>query len=1048
MTPVLKFFMQRRTLFWSFMCGIIVLGLLSYMRMPKLEDPAVPVKQVAVVAIYPGATAHTVELEVAQPLEDAMRTLPDIRKIKTECYPGQARITVEFKLETPMEELEQHFDMVRRKATDLAPSLPQGCMAPMVIDDMMDVYGLFYAFSGEGYSLTELERYAKNVRRELLKIKGVKRINIGGTRSEEIEIRLSPEQIKRNGLLPTQVMMHLQDATKTVNAGKRLSGDDRMDILVTDGVTSEQDIANLLIDTPDGRKVRLSDLATVTRRLSTPQRNAMYVNHVPALSFTITLDNSAIVPDVGAAVDARLQELQSQLPVGMQFEKIFFQPDKVNDAVSGFMLNLLESVLIVVLVLMFSMGWRSGVIIGFGLLLTVALSFPILSLLDTTLQRISLGAFIVAMGMLVDNAVVIMDGILVDRKRGLPSSTYLYRIGQNTALPLLGATVIAACTFLPIYLTPGSAGEFAGDLFLVVCVSLLVSWLLALVQVPVCADTWLPPYKPSTTGDDAPQQGVVYRTIRRTLVWLIDHKTISIAVAVAALIGAGALMGRVRNVFFPDFDYKQFVVECYFPEQSDPEHVRDRILQLADSAQAMDRVDRVVAYTGGAPARYCFVRPMPSGGDNYAELIVDCKDFATMKEMTNLVRQHLREIAPDAYIRTRHYNFSISSTHTVEVEFAGPDPQVLRSLCDQAEQIMRDCRYVDPYSVQNNWQSRGRQMTFNFNESAAQRAGVNRGDVGNALQAAGDGYTVGVISDHDKLVPIKITMRQPDGSRPVDLQTIPVWSTANFNLDPAALRGLMTGGTSADDLRNQMFRSTVLSAVVDSTSLRWDETAIMRFNGQRAMQAECDPDPWNDQATPAKVLSEISAKLDSIPLPEGYTMRYVGEGEIADEATGTVLGFMPVVMIIIFLVLLMLFNSWKKLFVILICFPFVICGIAPLLLLTNTPFTFIAILGFMGLIGMMIKNAIVLVDEVTRLIDEEHLPDYEAVLQATVSRVRPVMLASFTTILGMIPLIPDAMYGSLSVTVIGGLFVGTIVTLLLLPLFYSIIFHVKKPNEK
>jgi multidrug efflux pump subunit AcrB len=1028
------------------MCGILILGVLSYIQMPKLEDPAVPVKQVAVVAIYPGATAHDVELEVAQPLEDALRTLPDIRKITTECTPGQAHIGVEFKRETPTKDLEQHFDLVRRKTADIASKLPQGCMAPIVVDDMMDVYGLFYSFTGDGYTLPELERYAKKIRRELLKVSGVKRVNIGGTRSEVIEIELSPEQIKRNGLLPTQVMLMLQDATKTVNGGTALNVDNRYNITVTDGVVDEKDIANLLIDTPEGKKVRLSDVATVRRCLSTPQRNAMYVNHKPALSVTITLDNDAIVPDVGKAVDAKLAEVQGSLPVGMEMEKIFFQPDKVDDAVSGFMLNLLESVLIVVLVLMIAMGWRSGVIIGFGLVLTVALSFPILSTLGTTLQRISLGAFIVAMGMLVDNAVVIMDGILVDRKRGLPASTYLFRIGNNTALPLLGATIIAACTFLPIYLTPGSTGEFAGDLFLVVCVSLLVSWVLALVQVPICADTWLEPLKPSTAKVKAPQQGIVYRTTAKLLVWLIDHKTVSIATAVVLLCGACALMGKVKNVFFPDFDYKQFVVECYFPEQSDPDHVRDRILQLADSAQSMDRVDRVVAYTGGAPARYCFVRPMPTGGDNYAELIVDCKDFKTMQEVSNNVREHLRDIAPEVYIRTRKYNFSISSSHTVEVEFAGPDPQVLRDLCDKAEAVMRGCEYVDAYSVENNWQPKGRQVTFNYNQSAAQRAGVNRADIGNALQAAGDGFTVGVINDHDKMVPIKITMRNADGSRLADLATIPVWTTTNFNIDPSALSGLMTGSVSPE-ARNQMFRSTVLSAVVDSASLRWDESYIYRYNGQRAMQAECDPDPLNPEATPAKVLQCITEQLDSIPVPAGYTMRYVGENDVSGEAIAKVLSFMPLVIIIIFLILLMLFNSWKKLCIILICFPFVICGIAPALLITNTPFTFIAILGFEGLIGMMIKNAIVLVDEITRLMTEEHLPAYRAVIQATVSRVRPVMLASFTTILGMIPLIGDPMYGSLAVTVIGGLFVGTIVTLLLLPLFYSIIFKVRKTDE-
>lgn len=1050
MEKVAKFLLNRPTLFWSLMAGILVMGILFYMRMPKLEDPAVPVKQVSVIALYPGADAHTVELTVAQPIEDALRTMPNIRKIKTECKPGQAMVNVEFNMETPVADLEQLFDLTRRKMSDIASSLPQGSMPPIVVDDMMDVYGLFFAFKGDGYTLPELEEYAKLLRRELLQVPGVKRINIGGTRMQTINIEITPEQLKRNGLLPTQIMLALQSASSTVDAGSIESGDNRFSLAVTEGVTSEDDIAALLIDTPEGKKVRLGDIAKIERNFMTPARNMFYVDGKPAITFTITLDNSAIVPDVGKAVDLRIAEVMERMPAGMEVEKIFFQPDKVDDAMNGFMLNLLESVLIVVIVLMFAMGWRSGLIIGFGLVLTVALSFPILSSLGTTLQRISLGAFIVAMGMLVDNAVVIMDGILVDKVKGLPKSTYLFRIGRNTALPLLGATIIAACTFLPIYLTPGSAGEFAGDLFLVICVSLLASWVLALVQVPVCAATWM---KDATTGQKTElvkkeaHQGKFYDFMRGVLKWLIGHRIIS--VTAAALILAVASFGatKLRQVFFPDFDYKQFVVECYFPGLGDADETGRKILALADTVAMMNDVERVVANTGGAPARYCFVRPMPTGGDNYAELIVDCPDFKTMQRVSGEVREKLRSIAPDAYIRTRKYNFSISSSHTVEVEFSGPDPSVLRSLSAQAEAIMRDCPLIDKYSVQNDWHPKAKEITFNYSQPAAQRAGVNRSDVGNALKAATDGYAVGVIADGDKQVPIQLLIRNADGGRPSDLGSIPVWSMANISLNPDEMQGLMTGATNPDELKKQMYRTTLLSNVVDSTTLRWSEEFVARYNGQRTIQAECDPDPNNPDATPAKVEAAIAEAISAIPLPPGYTMRFVGEGETSGEATEMVVGFMPMILIIVFVVLLLLFNNWRKLFVILICFPFVMCGVVPLLMITQTPFTFLAILGMMGLIGMMVKNAIVLVDEINRLTTEEQLHEYEAVIRATVSRIRPVMLASLTTILGMIPLITDPMYGSLAVTVIGGLFVGTIVTLLLLPLFYSILFNVKKPAE-
>ena len=1043
MTRIAKFFLERQTLFWSLLGAIIIMGIISFFNMPKLEDPAVPIKQASVVVIYPGADAHTVELDVIQMLEDELRTLPDIRKIQSEVRAGQGMINVEFIREMPISEIEQHFDLFRRKIADSESKLPSGCYKPIVVDDMLDVYGIFYAFKGDGYTYNELEKYAKELKRELVTLPGVKRINIGGTRSEIIEIEFTPDQLARNGLIPSQLMMSLQSAISTVNAGAMKAADDRLIINISEAVNDEIELGNLLINTPEGKKVRLRDLANIKRSYASPATNTFYVDGQPALTVSITLENNAIVPDVGKAVDERIADVMHRFPVGMEIEKIFFQPDKVSDAISSFMLNLLESVLIVIVLLIFTMGWRSGIIIGLGLILTVALSFPILQHLGTTLQRISLGAFIVAMGMLVDNSVVIMDGILVDRKRGLPASQYLFRIGQKTALPLLGATIIAASTFLPVYLTPGSIGEFAGDLFLVICVSLLVSWVLALIQVPVCAAVWLPKTDKRQNLDKS-QSNIIYRTIEHIIKYLIRHKTISSFAAIFLLLVTGYSMKFVRNIFFPDFDYRQFVIECYFPPQSDPDAVTARMLQLSDSALAYPDVERVALSTGGAPARYCFVRPMPSGGNNYAELIVDTHDFKTMQKLSVDLLSYLRAIAPEVYIRSRRYNFSISSSHMIEAEFSGPDPAVLRQLSAQAENIMRNCKLIDSYSVQNSWNAPIHQLTFNFSQEGAQRAGISRTDVANALQAATDGYAVGVIHDQDKMIPVYITMREPDGSHIRDLSSIPVWSTLNVHLEPASITDLFTGASSQQDIIDDMFRTTFMSNVIDSTGVVWNESFISRYNGRRSIQAEADPDPYNIDASPAAVMDLIRPAIEAIPLPDGYNLRWVGEFETSDEANNTIIGFMPFIMVIVFSVLLLLFNRWKKVFLILLCFPFVLCGIVPLLIITDTPFTFMAILGFMGLIGMMVKNSIVLVDEINRLTNEENVHLYDAIIRATLSRVRPVMLASITTIVGLIPLINDPMYGSLAVTIIGGLFVGTIVTLMLLPLFYSIFFNVKK----
>ena len=1043
MERISNFFIKRSTLFWSIVVLIFAAGILTYMRMPKLEDPAVSAKQASVVILYPGAEASRVERDVVTVLEEQLRALPDVKKISSTVRPGQALIQVEFNYETPIDEVEQHFDLLRRKVSDSEMLLPPGVMSPIVIDDMMDVYGIFYALTGEDYEMSELETVAKTLKREILAIKGVKRVNIGGLQHEVIDIAFTPEQLRQNGMLPMLIAQALQSSTSAINAGKFETGDDRLAISVTDGASSVKEISDIVISLPNGRKAKIGDIAQVSRHELSSTTGGFYINGKPAVVIMVALETSAVVPDVGTKVDKVVSSTLDMLPTGLTVDKEFFQPDEVNAAISSFIINLIESVLIVIIVLMLAMGWRSGLIIGLGLILTVLLSFPILSSLGTTLQRISLGAFIIAMGMLVDNAVVIMDGIMVDRKKGLPKSVYLHRIGRQTALPLLGATIIAAATFLPIFLTSGTVGEFAGDLFLVICVSLLVSWVLALIQVPVCADQWL---KPTDIREDVakqPKLNRAQRIVKKTVEFLIGHKALAIIAAIILLVAAGSGILLVKNVFFPDFNYDQFVIECTFPSESNPDKVKERMFELSDSIMKNKDVKNVAISIGGAPGRYCLVRPIPEGGDDYAEFIVQCTDFRSVQRLSRELTSKLRTIAPEAYIRSRKYNFSVGSSHLVEVEFSGPDAEVLRQLSERAAEIMRNSPYVDPYTVQTNWNNPSRQLSVAYSPQSAARAGVNRSDVGNALLAATDGYTVGVISDKDNLIPINVVVRDFSGNKLSDLSNLPVWTMINVNVSEKDIEGLLRGAVTKEDIQKKMFVSTTLANCVDSITTAMDETLMYRYNGQRAMQVECDPDPYNPQATPAKLLKSVKPEIEKIKLPHGYTMRFVGENEVSEDALGKVLQNVPVMIIILIVILLLLFNDWRKLAVIILCFPFVLCGIVPALLLTNTPFTFLAILGLMGLVGMIMKNAIVLVDEITALTTEQRMELFPAIVQATLSRVRPVLLASLTTVAGMIPLISDPMYGPLAVTVIGGLIVGTLVTLLFLPVMYSFFFKVK-----
>ena len=1017
---IIRYLVERPTLMWSFMAAIIIAGILSFMQMPKLEDPVVPVKQAVVAVARPGASVHEMELQVVLPVEESLRTLPDVRKVMTDVQQGQAIFTIEFEETVLLDEIEQHFDILRRRVNDMQSTLPPGCVASLVMDDQMDIFGIFYSLQGDGYTPSELMDYAKLIRRELLSVKGIKRVSIYGDREETVNIILDKSKIAANGLLPTQIMLALQDVCNPVDAGKVEAASNKLTVRVDTMVSTVDDIRDLYLPSIDGSRVRLADIATVERTFANPQRNGFFVNGRPALAICVAMEDGVVVPDVGKAADAKLAEVFENIPVGITTDKIFFQPDKVDEAINSFLLNLLESVVIVILLLIFSMGWRGGVIIGTGLVLTIAASFPILMQCGTTLQRISLGAFIIAMGMLVDNSIVVMDGILKDRKRRLSESDYLYRTGKLTAMPLLGATVIAASTFISVYLSPDSTGEYARDLFLVLAVSLLVSWVLALVQVPFFAKLFFKPEKGLEIAESNEQEenkvlynGIFYRMVRSCVTWITGHRIISLSAFVVALIGGICCLGFVKQLFFPDFDYKQFVVEYSLPPQANPEKVRDDLLAISDTLQKNPLIERVAISTGGAPSRYCLVRPMSNGGDFYGELIIDCKDYNDVVAVIPGVRNYIRENYPDAYARVRKYNFSISTSHTIEVGFTGPDPVVLRQLADTVKEIMHKSDLVDHYSIHDNWQPRTSSLVFEYESADGVRSGIQRGDVANAMQAAGDGMTLGVLADNDKRLMINLQVRNSDGSRIVNPEEIPVWN--------------MTGQTST------------VGAVTKGNSVRSEENAIYRRDGMRSIEVECDPDADNEWATPTAVVEDIKAEIDAIFLPQGYKMKWLGEMEVQDDSMANTMKYMPLIIMIMLGVLLLLFGKWNRVIIILICTPFLLVGVAPALFITSTPFTFMAIIGVMGLMGMITKNTIVLVDEADRLVREDGYKVRQAAIEATVSRVRPVFLASFTTIVGMVPLIPDPMYSSLAITIMGGLFFGTIVTLMLLPLLYVIL---------
>lgn len=1043
MERLTAYFMNRRPLFWSLSIILGLVGVICFIQMPKLEDPAIYGRQATVVVPYPGATAHEVELAVALMVEEQLNTLPKVKDIGTVCTEDAAVFTVTFYDDIEQSDIEQYFDLLRRKVRDFSASLPQGTYSPIVIDDMMDVYGMIYALTGDGYNYEEMLRYAKLIRTRLLEIDGVKRVNIAGTRSQSINITIDKDRLAANGLLPTQLMMTLQNLSKPINAGKFDAEGNRYTMRVSGDENSVDEIRNMLIVTPQGKATRLQDLVLdISLEYDKPQTNGFFIDGEPALAICVALENDVVVPEVGNAVDAHLHKVLNNVPAGIELNKVYFQPDKVTEAVGGFASNVVESVLIVIFILVLFVGWRNGLVAGFGLILTILISFPILLIWGTTLQRMSLGAFIVAMGMLVDNAVVIIDGIMNDRQRGLSHRIYLYRTVHNTAIPLLGATLIAIFAFFGVYLSKGLIAEYAADLFKVLCASLLVSWILAIVQVPICMVSWSERHwwrkQQKANGQNFMSKFASF--VRKTIVIISGHKIATIAVAFVLIAVSVFGFKYVHYELLPDFEYNQLIVECFWPESTNADQVRDNLIKMTDELRKDKQITRVTASQGSAPAHYCLVRPMTAGGSRYGELIVDFTSFKELEKALPEMRRSLRAAYPDAYIRLKKYNMSVKTSHPVEVEFSGPDPAVLRSLAQQAEDIMRKSPYVDAYSVQNNWGEQSRKLTVDYNKENALVAHVGRSDVANALAASNDGMPVGIVQQQNESRIVRLKVRNNDGSKIEDFKEIPVWTMLNIHPDEISVPMLMSG--KIQELSDNMFRTVPLGSVCDGVRLTWEENNIHRHNSRRAIEVECDPNPDIKGITSNKVLSDIRATINALPLPEGYEIHWIGTEKDANAGVSSVLLKSIIGSILIIIILLCLFNSWKKLGIIMLCLPFMLCGIVPALLITGKVLNFMVLIGTIGMMGMMIKNSIVLVDETDRLIGNGVKP-FDAVVQSTVSRTRPVLMASLTTIVGMIPLLGDSMYGSLAVTIMGGLGVGTLVTLILLPFLYITFFHIK-----
>ena len=1040
MMDISKWAFGNRNLIYFFIAVLVAGGILSCYQMSKLEDPEVKVKLAMVVTTYPGASAHQVELEVTDVLEKSIRTMGDIDNIESYSYNDLSLIQVELLSTVSDDKVEQHWDILRRKVSDAKASLPSGANSPLVKDDFGNVFGIFYALTGDGMDDRELSDYAELIKREVNSMDGVDRVDLYGKRPECINISLLQDRMANLGVKPLEVLSTLNGQNQTSYTGYYNNGDNRIRVTVSDKFKTVEDIGNMLIQGHDDDQLRLRDIARIEKGYEEPVRNELFYDGNRSIGILIAVSGDADIIKVGAEVERAMQALQeSRFPAGVEIHKVFNQPERVGDSLGTFAINLIESIIIVIAVLMLTMGFKSGLIIGYSLLITVCGSFLFLHYMDGTLQRVSLGAFILAMGMLVDNAIVIIDGILVDLKEGKSRMEAMTAIGRQTAMPLLGATLIAIIAFLPIFLSPDTAGVYVRDLFIVLAVSLLLSWVLALVHVPLMANRRLFPKVEKNEGEKREYPGKIYAILRLILGYGLKHRWGSVFAMITLLILSGIGFFFMKQGFFPDMVYDQLYMEYKLPEGTDSKKVAKDLQEIESYLKTREEITHVTTSIGGTPGRYNLVRSIANPSLSYGELIIDFTSSDALEENMDAIQTYLTAQYPDAYVKLKRYNLMYKK-YPIEAQFLGPDPAVLHRLADSARIIME--RTPEVCLITTDWNPDVPVLTVEYDQPAARALGLSRNDVSISLLTATGGIPIGTFYEgiHKDNIYLKSVNEQ---GKPIEnLNNIQIFSqlpSINGLMDKEFLVKLQSGNFDKNEIVETLMGSTPLQQISKQIDVRWEPSVVPRYNGQRSQRVQCSPSPGIETEYARQSIAE---QIEAIHLPEGYSLQWQGERKASTQSMKYLFQNFPLAIVLMIGILIMLFKDYRKPIIILCCLPFVIVGVVIVMLLTGKVFNFVAIVGTLGLMGMLIKNGIVLMDEITLQISQGVEP-ITALIDSSQSRLRPVMMASLTTILGMIPLLPDAMFGSLAASIMGGLLFATIITLFFIPVLYALFFKIK-----
>jgi multidrug efflux pump subunit AcrB len=999
---------RGKTITLVFAFVLLIGGLFSFSRLARLEDPDITIKDAIITTAYPGASATEVEEEVSDRIEQAAQALGQTKYVRSNSTPGLSIVKVTIEDEYSSDELPQVWDELRRKVNDIQGQLPPGAGPPIVNDDFGDVFGVFVAISGPEYSPAELEEYAKRLRRELLLVSDVAKVNLVSTFEEVIYIEMTAEAKLQTGLSPTQLGAVLEGKSLAASGGRIEVGPNFVRVEPTGGVMGVADYEAVLIENPQtGALVRLGDIATLRRAYRDPPTSILRINGTRAIGLAISTAPGGNVVTMGEALAKRVAELDYLRPHGVAFDIIALQSREVTTAIDTFTINLIESVAIVIVVLLFFMGVRSGAIIGAVLILTISGTFILMDMDDIALQRISLGALVISLGMLVDNAIVIIDGTLAGLAKGRTAGEAAVTTVRQTGVPLLIATLIAIASFAAIGTSPDATGEYCGSLYKVLMYSLVLSWVTAMTITPVlCVMFLAPPAKPAEH-----KAGRAVRIYEALLGRMIRRRGLTILITLGVLGLALVGFGRVKQSFFPDSTRAQFMVDYFAPRGTHIEETEAQLAEIEAWIAEQLGVTQVATVVGQGAPRFLLTYTPEEPDSGYGQLFIDVDDYRKIPELQARIQAELETRFSIGEGNTKQFMLGPGEGGKIQVRLSGPDPNQLRAL---ATQVMRMLEDEGARGIRNDWRERVEVLRPILAEEPARLAGVDRRAVAEAIEASFEGGRIGVYREGDKLLPLLARASEPERADVVLLGNAQIWSPSGKRWMPISqvVAGFET-------------------AFVDDLIRRRDRIPTITVHADPALDELAD-----------ELIARVTPRLDTLELPSGYAWAYGGEYEKSRDARTAMASSVLLFGILMIVLTILLFNGLRQPLVIWLCVPLCIVGVTAGLLVTDNAFGFMATLGLLSLVGMLIKNAIVLIDEIDVQIAGGK-PRFRAVIEASTSRVRPVSMAALTTMLGMIPLFTDAFFVSMAVTIVFGLGFATILTLLVVPVLYATVFRVK-----